>query len=116
MRYLLLFLISFAAYAGDRYYTLPYIAIDCCPEPVQATEPVSKEISKAVALSLASNHPFDFATKQWQASVNGGYYDGQNALSMGLAKRFEGMDALWHTSYGQNSGKHGVTLGAVFRF
>jgi len=74
------------------------------------------DIAKGVALSLATNHPFDFDTKKLQGSINGGYYDGQNALSLGLAKRFDKTDALLHTSYGQNAGKHAVTLGAVWRF
>ncbi len=75
-----------------------------------------KDISKGIALAIASSHPFDFATKKWQASVNGGYYDGENALSLGIAKRFDGADALFHSSYGQNAGKQAITFGGVWRW
>ena len=72
--------------------------------------------SSGIALALATYHPFDYATKKWQASANSAIYDGQSALSMGLAKRFDGMDALLHTSYGQNNGKDALTFGLLWRF
>lgn len=112
MKYLIL-LLSFSAYAGD--YTREY---NYYPAPIEnyTTYIYNADISKHIALALATSHPFDFATKQWQASVNGAFYDGENALSLGIAKRFDGIDALLHSSYGQTSGKHALTLGGVFRF
>lgn len=69
-----------------------------------------------IALAIATFHPFDYATKKWQGSVNSGYYDGESAVSFGLAKRFDGMDALLNSSYGQNNGKHAATFGILWRF
>ncbi|MCZ6898265.1 MAG: hypothetical protein O7D95_06135 [Betaproteobacteria bacterium] len=77
---------------------------------------LNAELSKAVALALATNHPFTYDTYKWQASVNGAFYNGENALSLGIAKRFEKIDALWHSSYGQNGGNSAITFGSVWRF
>lgn len=73
-------------------------------------------IAQGIALSLATNHPFDYATNQWQGSVNASFYESESALSLGLAKRFEKMDALWHMTYGKNNSSSATTLGAVWRF
>ena len=94
-------------YVNETYVTENYISESYIND---------KDISKGIALAIATNHQFDFATKKWQASVNGGFYDGENALSLGIAKRFDGADALFHSSYGQNAGKQAITFGGVWRF
>ena len=125
MKYLLL-LFPFTVYAGgyhhedvNNYFTVEetYVTENYVTENYISESYINdKDISKGIALAIASSHPFDFATKKWQASVNGGYYDGENALSLGIAKRFDGADALFHSSYGQNSGKQAVTVGMVWRW
>jgi hypothetical protein len=113
MRFLLLF-VSFNVMAGGYHHDKTYNYY----ETTETTEVnyMDSDVSKGVALSLATSHQFDFATKKWQGSVNSAMYDGESALSLGAAKRFDGMDALLHTSYGQNNGKHAATFGISWRF
>ena len=73
------------------------------------------DVAGGVALAIASYHPFDFVTKKLQASINGATYDGQTRVSFALAKRVN-KTILFHTSYGQNSGKDALTFGGVWRF
>jgi hypothetical protein len=111
MRYLIL-LLSFNVMAGNydndvinNYYVAPevnYIG--------------DSNASKGVALALATWHPFTYNSEKWQGSINGAAYDGESALSMGLAKKFNGIDALFHSSYGQNNGKDALTFGMLWRF
>ena len=112
MRFLILMFMSFGVMA-DKWHDHQ--------EPVNYYETTEvsyydSDVSKGVALALATYHPFSFATKKWQGSVNTAVYDGQNALSLGLAKRFDGMDALLHSSFGQNDGKPALTFGMLWRF
>lgn len=78
---------------------------------------VSNDVLDSAVVSLAAiNHPFDFSTNDYQMSVNAAYYKGKNAGSLGIAKRFKKVDALWHGSYTQNQSHAIITAGAVFRF
>ena len=73
-------------------------------------------IARAIATSISNNHQFDFATYDYQGSVVGGWYDGEDAVSFGLAKRFGFMEALWHGSYTSNGSHAAISVGATFRF
>ena len=110
--FLVLMFLSFNLYAGccDRTTNNYYYPT----ETVEAAE--NDEVAKAAALAIATYHPFDFATNKWQASVNAAVYDGEDAVSFAAAKRFEDTDVLIHTSYGQNNGKHAITIGGLWRF
>jgi hypothetical protein len=72
---------------------------------INETTYINDDISKGVALALATYHPFTYNSEKWQGSINGAAYDGESALSMGLAKKFDSIDALFHSSYGQNNGR-----------
>lgn len=86
-------------------------------ETTMITNGVSdKDLAQALALSFSMNHPFDFATHDWQGSVTGAYYDDENAVSFGVGKRFKKMDALWHIEAGQNGSNEALVGGVVFRF
>lgn len=75
------------------------------------------DLAKGIATAAAVNHPWDYSVKKdWQAGINGAFYDDENAVSFGVAKRFDKMDALWHGSFTQNGSESLYTVGAVFRF
>jgi len=86
--------------------------------PMTITDGVSdSDLARGIATALATNHPFDFSTTDWQASVNAAFYDDEDAVSFGIGKRFDAIgDALWHGSYSQNGSIDAFTVGAVFRF
>lgn len=74
------------------------------------------ELAEAMSLAFSMNHPFDYNTLRWQGSITGAHYDDENAISFGIAKRFEKMDALWHVEAGQNGSNEAFVGGVVFRF
>lgn len=74
------------------------------------------ELSKGIALALAGQHQFDFDTVAYQGSIVGAWYDDENAVSFGLAKRFRKLDALFHTSYSENGSEGALVFGGTFRF
>lgn len=74
------------------------------------------ELAEGLSLAMSMNHPFDYNTLKWQGSITGAYYDDENAVSFGVAKRFEKMDALWHIEAGQNGSEEAFVGGVVFRF
>lgn len=74
------------------------------------------ELAEGLSLAMSMNHPFDYNTLKWQGSVTGAYYDDESAVSFGVAKRFEKMDALWHIEGGQNGSENAFVGGVVFRF
>jgi len=44
--------------------------------------------ARGVAIAIASaQHNFDYGTYSWQGSVGAGYYNGEDAVSFGVAKR-----------------------------
>jgi len=75
-----------------------------------------EELAEAMSLAFSMNHPFDYNTLRWQGSITGAHYDDENAISFGIAKRFEKMDALWHVEAGQNGSNEAFVGGVVFRF
>ena len=74
------------------------------------------DLAKGIATAAAVNHPFDYSVQDWQASINGAFYDDEDAVSFGIGKRFDKMNALWHSSFTQNGSESLYTVGAVFRF
>ena len=96
-------------------------SVSSTPEPLDNTAAIPSaddDISRAVALSGAVNHQFDWSTHRFQASANAAFYDGQQAISFGMAKRFHQVDALWHTSISIPDGGSDelVTFGATWRW
>ena len=82
------------------------------------TEGVSaSDLAEGIATAAAINHQFDFSYSGWQGSINGAWYEDQNAVSFGLANRFDFMDkALLHGSFTQTNGNSLITVGGTFRF
>ena len=72
------------------------------------------------ATAAAGSHQFDMDTYDFQGSITGSWISGdedENAVSFGLAKRWEKVDALFHSSFTQiNSDNHLFTVGGTFRF
>lgn len=84
------------------------------------TNGVSKtDLARGVAMAGAQ-HQFDYSTTDWQLGVAGATYAGENALSLGVAKRF-GDDSwvpniLLHGSFSDSGGNDQlITFGASFR-
>ena len=76
----------------------------------------SSELAEGLSLAMSMNHPFDYNTLKCQGSITGAVYDDESAVSFGIAKRFEKMDALWHIEAGQNGSNEAFVGGVVFRF
>jgi len=86
--------------------------------PTTVTSGVSDEvINELFAMSVAtSQHHFDMGTHDWQGSVGAGFYQDENAVSFGVGKRFEQIDALFNASYGQVNDHSVLGAGVTFRF
>lgn len=70
-----------------------------------------------VALAIANSQlQFDSTTYQTQLGVGAGNFDGSNALSVGVAKRFCEHCPLVNGSIGQEGDKTGVGVGFTLRF
>ena len=76
----------------------------------------NSEIAKATVMAMASGHPFDYTTLDWQAGINGAYYDGQDAMSFALAKRFEAIDILFYAEFMINDNDQAYKAGGIWRF
>lgn len=76
------------------------------------------DLASALSVGAASGgHQFDFSTTDWQGSVVGAWYDDQDAVSFGVAKRWDKLGkALMHGAYTQNGDEHLVVIGGTFRF
>lgn len=76
----------------------------------------------AAGLSMAASsggHQFDFSTTDWQGSIVGAWYDDQDAVSFGVAKRFSENflpNVLLHGNYTQNGSDDLWVIGGTFRF
>lgn len=124
MKVIILFLLSFSAFAGGRhdhgiiinnYETNNYYDVTEITETVDPGVNNS-DISAGIALAIATNHPFSYLTPKWQGSINASRYDGETGLSFGVAKRFKSVDALFHGSYSRSSDDYGMNAGMVWRF
>jgi hypothetical protein len=104
---------------GSKYHnsTTNNVTNNHFTEETTITSGVSdKDLAEALSLAYSMNFHFDMATYDWQAGVTGAIYDDENAVSFGLAKRFQKMDALWHIAAGQNGSNEALVGGVVFRF
>ena len=110
------------ATAGDRIHIDIDKTINYYETPNEITETTitsgigADELARGIATAGAVNHAFDFATERWQGSVIGAFYEDETAVSFGLAKRFEKIDALWHGSFTENGSAQLITFGASWRF
>ena len=76
---------------------------------------VPRETISGTALGIATaQHNFDMGTYQIQGSIGTGSYNGSEAVSFALAKRYK--DILINGSYGLAEGKNGIGLGVTWRF
>lgn len=67
--------------------------------------------------AAAGSHQFDFSTQDWQGSVTGAWYDDEDAVSFGLAKRWDKLgQVLLHGNYTQNGSEDLWVIGGTFRF
>ena len=83
------------------------------------TEGVSdSDLAKGLSMSAASGaHQFDFSTTDWQGSVTGAFYENDEAISVGVGKKFEQFGAaLLHLNFTQKSDKRLWVIGGTFRF
>ena len=76
------------------------------------------EIAELLTIGVAAgSHQFDFSTQDWQGSVTGAFYDGEDAVSFGIGKRWDKFGkVLMHGSYTQKSGEDLWVVGGTFRF
>ena len=75
------------------------------------------DLAKGLSAAGASGgHQFDFGTHDWQGSIVGAWYDDEDAVSFGIGKRWEKVDALFHGSYTQNGSDDLFVIGGTFRF
>lgn len=85
------------------------------------TEGVS-EADLASALSIAASaggHQFDYSTTDWQGSIVGAWYEDENAVSFGVAKKFKQdflPNVLLHGNYTQDGSNDLWVIGGTFRF
>ena len=97
---LILSLITFSAHASD-YHSPPSTTTD--------------GRSEGVALSIAtSQHHFDFGTHSLQGSVGAGSFNGNSAISFGMAKRLDRV--LINGSIGTEKGDSAIGVGVNWRF
>lgn len=88
--------------------------------PVSITDRVSKsELAEGLTAAAAvGSHQFDYSVQAWQASITGSVIldESQDAISIGLAKRFDSMDVLWHGAVTRTGSLDLLSFGATFRF
>ena len=94
-------------YAADEYITNKSVT----------TGVSDNDLAEGVATALAAGHHFDYSTTQVQIGLTGAYYDDESAISVGVAKRWKDVDALWHGAYSTSGNdEHGIVAGATWRF
>ena len=90
------------------------------PVEMTITSGVSdKDLAEGIATAIAGGgHQFDFATFDWQGSVTAAFELDENAdaVSFGVGKRWESIDALFHGGYTQMGSSDFIQIGATFRF
>ena len=76
------------------------------------------EIAELLVIGVAAgSHQFDFSTQDWQGSLTGAFYDSEDAVSFGIAKRWDAFGkVLLHGNYTQKSGEDLWVVGGTFRF
>ena len=137
MKIIILFLISFSVFAGGRHDHDDDIEIEVINnyhETINNYYDVTKEYysttevteineysnnldqSRGIAIAIASNHPLDYLTYDWQGSINAARYEGESGFSFGFAKRFKSVDALFHATHGRSGNHKASSIGIVWRY
>lgn len=99
MKYLILFLLSFNVMATDY----------------NRTTIINNTTSEGAALGIAvAQHHFDFGTLVWQGSIGAGHYDGSEAVSFAIGKRFDRI--LVNVSITTEDQETGYGAGVNWRF
>ena len=111
-----LLLVATTSFASRNYVTNNYYTTEITN--IRITDGISdSDLAKGISTAMVSGaHKFDYSTQDWQGSIVGGWYDDENALSLGLGKRFESVDALFHGSVTQNGDENAILIGTSFRF
>jgi len=105
MKYLLL-IIPIIAFAGERHHE----------HDVTNITNVSQYSVSGISLGIAaSQHHFDASTYHLQGSVGIGAYNGSNALSIGLGKRFCKGCGLVNGTFGIEGDKTAIGAGWSFQ-
>jgi hypothetical protein len=134
----LVILLYSTAQASDPHYEIPDITINNyydSPAPAGTTstnEPmvlnittgVSREdLAAGIAIGLANQGAVDYSTQDFQLNLNLSDFDGANAASVLLAKRFAKIPGVYSISAtqaisngGYLTGKTGVVIGVGLRF
>jgi hypothetical protein len=108
------------ALAGGKHTHPAPVVTTTSVENYSITEGVSTtDLARGVAMSGAS-HQFDFSTQDLQLGVTGASFDGEQALSLGVAKRFAKdswvPNALFHGSFSTTGSSDELyTFGVTFR-
>ena len=110
------------AQAGGKHtHTAPApVVTTTSVENYSITEGVSStDLARGIAMAGAS-HQFDFSTQDLQLGVTGATFDGEQALSLGVAKRFANNswvpNALFHGSFSTTGSSDELfTFGVSFR-
>ena len=75
---------------------------------------LNTQFNGAALAIAASQHNFDWGTHKWQGSIGLGSFDNQDAISFGVAKRFDRV--LINGSLGREGSKFGYGVGVNLRF
>lgn len=98
--------------------TLPSMSINVPSPHIPDLQPraiKTKHRITGVALGIASaQHAFDWSTDKSQLSVGIGQYDGSEAISVGVGRRFG--EILVNGSLGKEGSKTGLGAGFLLRF
>lgn len=109
------------AFAGGKHTHPAPVVTTTSVENYSITEGVSStDLARGVAMSGAANQQFDFSTQDLQLGVTGATFDGEQALSLGVAKRFAKdswvPNALFHSSFSTTGSSDELfTFGVSFR-
>ena len=116
-----LVMVSAKAYAGGWHHDHePDVYATEITEVTNVTELTNitnhtTEQADGVALAIANGQlNFDFATNDYQAGIGLGSFDGEDAVSVGIGKRLNGV--LLNGSIGREGNKYGYGIGANWRF
>jgi len=71
---------------------------------------------RGVATALANNHSFGWGTDKLQGSLGYSNYDGENALSFGLAQRFKNVLVSGSVGSESNTDKYSFSANMGWRF
>ena len=86
--------------------------------PLSITSGISdSDLAKGLSGVMAVGaHSFDYSTQDFQGSVTAALYDDETGFSVGIAKRWEKIDAMFHAAGTQVGSDTAVVIGTTFRF